>query len=603
MDKISLKPPKYYNYPEGTVLFDVRYSRNPECFEVVYYDPLTDRLEVNYEDAIVDIWFLKEDKRTNEYQVSQVKMEDCYVIYCKPSQISRVIAEQIGGVWADFYEVNKDQLMPNELKSKMCECPWVFKADFEPSVYYRLRWLQKYGTSVDITKVRPAFLDIETDVIDRVINPRDYTSAPQPINAMTLILPYQKIAAVFILGPRPEHKLHQQYHEKLQKQTQDYQYLLNHIDDLKQELISDPEDPDKDNEKYIKDFDIRIHTFDYDDEIVMIKSVFDYINKYRPWFVEAWNAPFDFNYLMNRILYLGYEPAEIIVPKEFKTKVVRFSEDKNPKSTMKTSRDWFTMSSYSIYVCQMRTFAAVRKSQSEQRSYALTYIGQKFCKIGKSTKFDKNLAYDNLWKFIKYNFRDVVVQYAIELVMGDCGTLVSRAYMFATGYNKLFQETHIVRNTREYYFEEQGYVMSCRLLFDKNIDGAFKGAFVAEPSRNKPTGLVLNGKMVNNIIYGAFDADAASYYPSTKMGCNMDAMSMHFKCTVNNDVFRSNECLNRSMNQQYIWKDSNNKNHEEDMTGPIFNAFKNGNILSMMYNWFSVPSIGEVFEYLDSLER
>lgn len=600
---IMLREPKLFNYPEGTILYDVRYSSRPECFEVVYFDPLTERLEVNYEEAVVDIWFLKKDKRTNQFQIAQARKEDCYVVYCKPSQIPKVIAEQIGGEWENFYECRKDDMPFFDLKSKMCECPWVFKADFEPSVYYRLRWLNKYGLDVDVTKVQPGFLDIETDVLDRVIEPRDYTSAPQPVNAVTLIFPHVKIAAVLVLGPRPRHLIHEKFYDLLEKQTEQYKYLCDHIDQLKHELKSDPEDPDKDNEKYVNDFDIRIHTFDFKDEIVLLKTVFDYINKYRPWFIEAWNAPFDFNYLFNRIRYLGYQPEEFVIPKEFKTRVLRFNEDKNPKSTMKTSRDWFNVSSYSNYICQMRTFAAIRKAQSEQRSYALTYIGQKFCKIGKSTKFDKTLAYNDLWRFIKYNFRDVVVQYAIEKQMNDCGTLVSRAYMFATNYGKLFQETHIVRNTRAYYFEQQGYVMSCRLLFDKNIDGAFRGAFVAEPKKNKPTGLRLNGKYVNNIIYGGFDADAASYYPSTKMGCNMDPMSMHFKCSINNNLFVQNDCINRSMNQQYIWKDSNGDPHDEDMTGPIFNAFKNKNIFSMLYNWFGVPSIGEVFEYLDTLER
>ena len=595
----ELKP---LNYPEGSVLFDVQYHLMPtECFEVKYHDPYTNQLEIRYEPAIIDIWFLKEEYRTNEYQIAQAEIDKCYPIYCKPSQIPKVIAEQIGGVWKDKFEENKGSMMKHELQSLMCECPWVFKADFEPSVYFRLRWLNQFGLDIDITKVQPAFLDIETDVIDRTIDPRDYTSAPQPINAVTLIMPHVKIAALFVLGPRPKHLLHESFHSLLDIQKESYQYLTEHQEWFKQQLIHDDDDPDKENERYISDFEIRIHLFDYDKEIFLIKTIFEYINKYRPWFLEAWNAPFDFNYIINRIMYLGYNPVELIVPKEFKTSVIRFSEDKNPKSTFKTSRDWFTVSTYPILLCQMRTFAQIRKSQSEQRSYALTYIGKTFCGIGKSTQFDKELAYKDLLKFLKYNFRDVVVQLAIEQSMNDCGTLVARAYMFATSYSKLFQETHVVRNTREYYYEKQGYVMACRLLFDKSVDGAFQGAFVADPAKNKPTGLILNGKRVNNIIYASFDADAAAYYPSTKMACNMDAMSMDYKCYIPNISFTSNECINRSMNQTYVWYDSKNKPHDEDMAGPIYNSFKNGNILSLMYNWFSVPSISEIFQHLDEL--
>ena len=65
---------KELDYPEGSLLFDVRYHRKPECFEVVYLDPITHQLEVKYEDPIVDIWFLKEEYRTNQYQISQAEI-------------------------------------------------------------------------------------------------------------------------------------------------------------------------------------------------------------------------------------------------------------------------------------------------------------------------------------------------------------------------------------------------------------------------------------------------------------------------------------------------------------------------------------------------
>jgi hypothetical protein len=56
---------KKLNYPEGSLLFDVRYCRSPECFEVVYWSPITNRLEVQYEEPIIDIWFLKNRTQVN----------------------------------------------------------------------------------------------------------------------------------------------------------------------------------------------------------------------------------------------------------------------------------------------------------------------------------------------------------------------------------------------------------------------------------------------------------------------------------------------------------------------------------------------------------
>ena len=85
------------------------------------------------------------------------------------------------------------------------------------------------------------------------------------------------------------------------------------------------------------------------------------------------------------------------------------------------------------------------------------------------------------------------------------------------------------------------------------------------------------------------------------MGMNQDAMTLLYKCIVDNIVFTDGTCSNKTFNQNYVWYDSASppKAHAEDMTGPIINSYKNGNIMSVMQGWFSVPSISEVFKYLD----
>ena len=138
------------------------------------------------------------------------------------------------------------------------------------------------------------------------------------------------------------------------------------------------------------------------------------------------------------------------------------------------------------------------------------------------------------------------------------------------------------------------------MLIPEGYDTAYEGAYVAEPSLNAPTGLIINGKNHNNIIYGSLDADAKSYYPSNKMGGNQDPMSLKFKCVVNNDVFRTSQCINLSFNQEYKWKDSKNRLHEKDVTGPIVNAYKNHNYDSLLHNWMNVPSVTELFDALDT---
>lgn len=599
-DVIKSRPPKEMKYSSDTLLFDVRYYRNPECFEVITWDPITRQLEVSYDEPIIDIWFLKPEFRTNKYQIAQVKMDKCYPFYCKPSQVAKVIAQEIGGEWAEWYHTYHEQCDKSDVTKHMCECPWVFAADFEPTVYFRLRWFEQYGKQIDLTKVTEGYLDIETDIIDRQIDLKNINDSPNPINAVTLILPHVKIAALLVLGPRPKNKIDQKFWGLLERQQREYDWLVNHMDEFKRMLRED----DPDNKKWLEGFDIRVHLFKYDDEILLIKTVFDYINKYRPMFLESWNAKFDHPRLWHRIEYLGYDPKDFIIPKEFKTNKIFYQEDQSGNFQMKNSRDWFHTSTYSIYICQMRLFAAIRKSQQERRSYSLNSVGKDMCKIEKLTETKSSafrlFAYTDFIKFLLYNFRDVVVQYAIGATTNDAQTLVSRSFNFATSYPKCFQETHIVRNTREYYYRKYAQeVQACHLIVDRERDSSFKGAFVAPPEKNAPTGLILNGKNHNNIIFGALDADAASYYPSTKMGMNMDPMSLLYKCIINNDTFISQQSVNRSLCQEYKWFDTKNKPHEEDMSGPIINAFKNKNTCSLMNNWFGLPTITEYMSYLD----
>ena len=590
------------DYPEGSMLVDVRYYRKPECFEIIYLNPITNQLEVEYEDPIIDIWILKEEYRTNKYQITQVEMDKCYVINCKPSQVPKLIAKHIGGEWQQRYEQLREQnTSVYDMSREMCKCPWVFKADLLPDVYYRLKWLKKYGEDAcDITKVTFSVLDIEVDVLDRTIDLKNIYDAPQPINAVSIILPHVKIAALLVLSPRPRHLIHEKFHELLSIQEKAYDWLTNNIDEFKHKV----REYDEDNKKYLKEYDIRVHIFDFKDEINLIKTAFDYINKYRPMFVLSWNGKFDHNYLMQRIKYLGYEPGDIMIPKEFQTKQLWYKEDRDAKNfSMKNSKDWFFTSTYSTYICQMRLFAMIRKSQQERRSNSLSAVGKDVAGIDKLSSSEEGtfrvFAYKDFINFLLYNIRDVVVQLACELAVNDCQSLLARSYTFATQFSKCFQETHIVRGTREYFYEEDGIVQACTLIVEPG-DYAFKGAFVANPLRNKPTGYILNGKKLNNILYGVLDADAKAYYPSSKMAYNLDPMSLIYKCRIDNENFILGKCYNRSLNQEYVWYDSKNRPHPEDMASPILNSYKNGNECGLLYNWLNIPSISDYFKYLDN---
>lgn len=628
-------PPKELDYPTGSILHDVRYVYKPEKFEVIYFDPITNKLEVNYEDPIIDLWFVKPEYRTNtyidkyydhktdtvitrnkdklyHYQMPQIEADKCYVVWCKPSQVAKMISIHAGDIplppdmnldltFKEYYDQNKDYNF-KMLKSVMCRNPYCFKGDFTPDVYFRLRWLKQYGEDIDLSKVTYAFVDIETDVIDDTIDMQDYTSyGKQPINAVTIILPHEKICAVLILAPRSKNDIAPRFHQLLEEQQKEYDWIYNNQEEYKRMIVED----DEDNHKYLEGYEIRLHFFEFRHEIHLIKTIYDYINKYRPFFTYAWNAPFDFNYIPARISWLGYDPFELIIPQEFQSQTIRFEPDKSKNYSMKTAKDSFFVSTHTVWICQLRNYAAIRKSASEKRSYSLSAIGKSEVGIDKLTQTKsgtfREFAYTDFMKFIFYNIRDVVLQLAIEMTCNDSQSLLSRSYTFTTQYSKCFQETHIVRNNRESEYEEQGFIQACRLDTYSEFDKSFKGAFVAEPALNDFLGFILNNMEMNNMVYGVFDDDAKAYYPSSKMLTNQDGNSLLYKAHINNNHFRLKNCTNRSFNQEYIWYDSNNDPHEEDMSGNILNSYRQHNECSTLYNWFNLPSLSDYFKYIDMM--
>lgn len=182
-----------------------------------------------------------------------------------------------------------------------------------------------------------------------------------------------------------------------------------------------------------------------------------------------------------------------------------------------------------------------------------------------------------------------------------------------TPYNKIFRETHLLRNVREMYFEKEGWVQGNNLnIIDKDEDeeerrfygtqddddeddkSSFKGAIMADPIWNAPIGLVVLGEMTNNMFQNSMDYDMGAFYPSIKIASNMDPITLLFKGSFDNDEFISGEMSNRSLNTAYFEKDKNGNTRRLDHTGEAVNTYVSKNILTFGYNYLNLPSITEL---------
>ena len=103
--------------------------------------------------------------------------------------------------------------------------------------------------------------------------------------------------------------------------------------------------------------------------------------------------------------------------------------------------DYFYASAYTQYICQMRLYSAVRKSQHTLKSVALNAISDMELK-------DKKIEYPESanivqfpyvdWRnFIKYNIKDVLLQYGIENKVRDVDTYYYNSHANLTPYNKV----------------------------------------------------------------------------------------------------------------------------------------------------------------------
>lgn len=591
----------------------VRQSRDengnklPERFEVIYKTE-DGAVHKSDEPPEADIYFVKPEFRDFEYNKPQERIERMDKVRVPISEIRFRIAKEMGEPGREFVARCRDSGQFRDL-DKLYRWPYAFGCDFQPEYYFMKNWYEKYELkNVKLTK---AFIDIETDLMDYTLDMENIpNTAYSPVNLITLIFEETKEAFTFILKPykpKREGRTEEEYKQRYamyEKQLKDHEYLLAHKD----EFIKDLHDSFDPTYGYL---DYHLECFDR--EIDLIAAAFRILNERKPNFCLIWNMRFDIQYLYYRIIALGYDPKSIMCHSDFKTKKCYFKVD---RSTFQLEKqfDYFYCSSYTQFICQMRLYASIRKSQHTLRSVSLNAIGDRELRDRKveypAASNIVRFPYVNWMLFIKYNIKDVLLQLGIERKTKDVMTYYTRSHSNMTPYNKIFKETHLLRNVREMYFEKDGWVQGNNLniigkdedleekkfygTLDNNDDeggASFKGAIMADPIWNAPIGMVVLGQRTNNLHENAMDYDMGAFYPSIKIASNMDPGTLVYKASFINDEFMCGEMTNHSLNTTYVEKDKNGKVRRIDFTGEAVNTYVGRNILTMGYNYFNMPSV------------
>ena len=609
-------------------------ARTPTLLNVTYHRPTKDdqeRFEVIYknEDGIVfkadepaeaDFFIVKPQYRDFNYIKPQERIERLERVTCKISKIRDRIAKEMGAPGTAILEKAK---IPGNFgyKDEVYRWPYAFAADFQPEYYFMKKWYERYP--MKSPKLTTAYMDIETDMMDYTLDMDDIpNTAHCPVNLITVALDETNESWTFLLRPykpSPLGRTPEEYKDRYalyEKQLAAHEELMRN----KKKYI------DKLHEEFDGTYGYTKYNFrEYEKEIDLIADAFRLINTRKPNFCMCWNMRFDIQYLYYRIRELGHDPEKVICHPDFKNPRCYFKVDRSTYQLEKQF-DYFYCSSYTMYICQMRMYASIRKSQHTLRSVALNAIGDRELRDRKvEYPAEANIIsfpYIDWIRFFIYNVKDVRLQVGIEHKCKDTLTYYMRSHSNLTPYNKMFKETHLLRNVREMYFEREGWVQSNNVnilnarkseeeirkanrfyqVSDSESDygnaggTSFKGAINAEPSMNDHIGMVVLGRRTNNVFSNAMDYDMGAFYPSIKIASNMDPGTLLYKASFDNHEFISGEHPNRSLNQQYEEYDKNNKLRKLDITGEAVNTYCSGNILTFGYNYLGIRSITDMNE-------
>lgn len=605
---------------ENPILLNVSYIKArkdeniKEHFEVIYKTE-DGKVHKSDEPAMADIYIVKPEFRDYNYNKPQERIEKMDKLTVPISKIRYVIANEMGNEGKEIIERSFQERNP-KLLNQLYKWPFCYGCDFQPEYYYYKNWYEKYEIAKNI-KLTKSFLDIETDLMDYTIDLDNVSSTPwAPVNVVTIILEETLDVYTFVLKPYKPPKLgrsEQEYAERYamyEKQLRDHQYLMSHMNGF----IKDLHDSFDDTYGYLN-----YHIREYEEEIDLIADLFRLINQRKPNFCMIWNMRFDIQYLFYRIMALGYDPKEVMCSKDFKQKKCYFKVDRSTY-LLEKQYDYFYCSSYTQYICQMRLYASIRKSQHKLRSVKLNAIADRELKDKKVEYPDdtdmKRFPYIDWIRFIKYNIKDVLLQFGIERKTKDVMTYYMRSHSNLTPYNKIFKETHLLRNVREMFFEPQGWVQGNNLNIidededelekkfyqddeedEENSSGAsYKGAINAEPLWNDNVGMEIYGSPSNNIYENPMDYDMGAFYPSIKIASNMDPGTLLYKAAFINEEFISGEYSNNSLNTQYVEKDKYGNTRKLDFTGEAVNTYVTRNILTFGYNYLGLPDITTLFD-------
>ena len=530
-----------------------------------------------------EYYMLLDGKEVPRYTLEYAMKEDCKRIITPFISLQKDIADRLGKTNEFFENIRNRNRAANKV---LCNYnPAILMSDMDIEDNIRFQFANSYENSY--TKLSKSFLDIEADTIN--CKGEFVELGECPINAVSFIDDQSLVVHSFLLRNK-ENPLIEKFEKECNKPSLNMrlrQFLIDAVGGEKQAC------------KYkIDKMTVQFHFYDEEDEIVLLKHLFNYINNIKPDVVLAWNMAFDIPYIIQRIINLGYNPKDIMCHPDFRYKEVNYFIDEKNKFNYEERNDFAKISSYSVYLDQMIHFASRRKGQKAIENYKLDYIGQITCGVKKldyshiTTKLAE-LPYKDYETFVFYNIMDTIVQYCIEFKVNDIDSAYNNVLLDNTRWSKIYRQTVYLKNRAAKSYYRYGMIIGNNTNQNTPKE-KFPGAFVADPKYNSDySKMRINGIPVS-IFNNLDDFDYKSLYPSITSEFNMSQTTLIGHVNIPEKVY---EFENRFHRDEIKWR----------REAQFMDDLQSHNWIEFFSRWFHFAGYEEMYddiiEYFTTVRR
>lgn len=517
--------------------------------------------------------------------------------------------------------------------------PYVYGLDLEVENFYLIQFVKEYPCKYFKT-ISMGYFDIENDII-RLNRFPEYGEVP--INAVTYIDGTNRWVYTLILARddipvvSTKHPQYVEYEELRESFYRQLNELKRDIPGLIKELH--------------EEFDENFGQFEYsvifvENEIELIRTFWDIVKAADNDYVYAWNDPYDLQHMMTRPGVLNYDVNQIIpderILRQKENATVSFYEDKNPKVAKRKHKaiTW----TLQTFLDHMVVYAGIRAGRGELASTKLNYVAQLELK---DEKFDysedgdiRTLFYRNLLRFIKYNIKDVLLEYGIEEKTKDIQTIYSRMYELFVTPEQSFTTTKVVLHALFAFALEHGYILGQNrnkghknnpsvnygelfggvtedvdedeffyMLFGEDdaddsddsdekskIREKYDGAFVMNPLYMSPTGVKIRGKDSQFVHDDVADSDVGSEYPTEVVISNISSETLLGK------VYLEGDSITIPLPDVYEFRGDEGLKYKMDISNYFLESYSQRDFLSFGKDFLNLPDVSEVMNMIDKGE-